>query len=57
MDLFGAGSICSCGGLAAVNPQCEAKVFEKSGARIFKDGDFVEQVLSSAQEKWNVTLY
>ena len=45
------------GWLAAVTAQCEAKVFEKTGERIFKDGDFVERVLSAALEEWNATLY
>lgn len=50
-DLTGGGLIRSMGGWAAVRSMRKAKVFEKSDERILGDGDFVEQVLSQANEQ------
>jgi len=51
IDLTGGGLIRSGGGWAAVLEKRRAKIFEKSDERILGDGDFVEQVLSAAQEQ------
>jgi REP element-mobilizing transposase RayT len=51
MDLTGGGLIRSMGGWQAVKAMRKAKVFEKSDERILGDGDFVEQVLSAANEQ------
>lgn len=50
-DLTGGGLIRSSGGWAAVLEKRSAKIFEKSDERILGDGDFVEEVLSAAQEQ------
>jgi len=50
-DLIGGGLIRSAGGWAAVKAMRKAKIFQKSDERILGDGDFVEQVLSAAQEQ------
>ena len=49
-DLTGGGLIRSGGGWAAVKAKRRARIFEKSDERILGDGDFVEEVLSAAQE-------
>ena len=50
-DLIGGGLIRSNGGWAAVKAMRNAEVFQKSDERILGSGDFVERVLSAAQEK------
>jgi putative transposase len=50
-DLTGGGLIRSMGGWEAVKSMRKAKAFEKSDERILGDGDFVDQVLSIAQEQ------
>ena len=50
-DLTGGGLIRSHGGWAAVKQMRSAKMFEKSDERILGDGDFVEKVLSAAEEQ------
>ncbi len=50
-DLTGGGLIRSMGGWEAVKSMRKAKMFEKSDERILGDGNFVEQVLSIAQEQ------
>ena len=50
-DLTGGGLIRSMGGWAAVKSMRKAKIFEKSDERILGDGDFVDQVLSAAEER------
>jgi putative transposase len=50
-DLTGGGLIRSMGGWAAVKLMRKSKMFEKSDERILGDGDFVEQVLSEANEQ------
>jgi len=50
-DLTGGGLIRSMGGWAAVKSMRKAKLFEKSDERILGDGDFVDQVLSMANEQ------
>ena len=50
-DLIGGGLIRSSGGWAAVAAMRKYKIFQKSDERILGDGDFVEQVLYSAQEQ------
>ena len=50
-DLTGGGLIRSMGGWAAVKSMRQAKMFEKSDERILGDGDFVDQVLSAAEER------
>jgi REP element-mobilizing transposase RayT len=50
-DLTGGGLIRSQGGWAAVKQMRRARIFEKSDERILGDGDFVEQVLSAAEEQ------
>jgi REP element-mobilizing transposase RayT len=50
-DLTGGGLIRSMGGWAAVKSMRQAKMFEKSDERILGDGDFVDQVLSAAEEQ------
>ncbi len=50
-DLTGGGLIRSMGGWAAVKSMRKAKMFAKSDERILGDGDFVEQVLSEANEQ------
>lgn len=49
-DLTGGGLVRSAGGWAAVKALRSAKIFEKSDERILGDGDFVETVLSAANE-------
>ena len=49
-DLIGGGLIRSSGGWAAVKGMRNAEVFQKSDERILGSGDFVERVLSEAQE-------
>ena len=51
-DLIGGGLIRSSGGWAKVVAMRKAKIFQKSDERILGDGDFVEQVLSTAQERF-----
>ena len=50
-DLTGGGLMRSMGGWAVVKSIRKAKIFEKSDERILGDGDFVDQVLSVAQEQ------
>jgi len=50
-DLTGGGLVRSMGGWAAVKALRAAKVFEKGDERILGDGDFVESVLKSAEER------
>ena len=50
-DLTGGGLVRSMGGWAVVKSMRKAKIFEKSDERILGDGDFVDQVLSVAQEQ------
>ncbi len=50
-DLTGGGLIRSMGGWQAVKSMRKARIFEKSDERILGDGDFVEQVLSAANEQ------
>jgi len=54
-DLTGGGLIRSMGGWAAVKSMRQAKMFEKSDERILGDGDFVDQVLSAAEERMERT--
>lgn len=51
-DLIGGGLIRSSGGWAKVIALRKAKIFQKSDERILGDGDFVEEILSSAQERF-----
>jgi hypothetical protein len=51
-DLIGGGLIRSSGGWAKVVAMRKAKIFQKSDERILGDGDFVEQILTSAQERF-----
>ena len=50
-DLTGGGLVRSSGGWSAVKEMRKAKIFQKSDERILGDGDFVDQVLSAAQEE------
>ncbi len=50
-DLTGGGLVRSMGGWAEVKALRAAKVFEKADERILGNGDFVESVLKSAEEK------
>ena len=50
-DLTGGGLIRSMGGWQTVKSMRKAKIFEKSDERILGDGNFVEQVLSAANEQ------
>lgn len=50
-DLTGGGLIRSSGGWAAVRAMRNAKEFQKSDERILGSGNFVERVLSEAQEQ------
>jgi putative transposase len=50
-DLTGGGLIRSMGGWQTVLSMRKAKIFEKSDERILGDGNFVEQVLSVANEQ------
>ena len=50
-DLAGGGLVRSMGVWAMVKSMRKAKIFEKSDERILGDGDFVDQVLSVAQEQ------
>ena len=50
-DLTGGGLIRSMGGWEVVKSMRKAKMFEKSDERILGDGDFVDQVLSMAEEQ------
>jgi hypothetical protein len=50
-DLTGGGLIRSIGGWATVKGMRKAKLFEKSDERILGDGDFVDRVLSLAEEQ------
>jgi putative transposase len=52
-DLTGGGLIRSMGGWQAVKAMRKAKMFEKSDERILGDGNFVQQVLSMAEEQMN----
>lgn len=52
-DLTGGGLIRSTGGWAAVQTLKKEKVHVKSDERILGDGDFVEQVLSKSQERYD----
>jgi putative transposase len=52
-DLTGGGLIRSTGGWAAVKTLKKEKVHLKSDERILGDGDFVEQVLSKSQERYD----
>ena len=49
-DLTGGGLVRSSGGWVAVKAMREAKQFQMADERILGDGDFVESVLSAAQE-------
>ncbi len=49
-DLTGGGLVRSAGGWAAVKALKTAKIFQKSDERILGDGNFVENVLASANE-------
>ncbi len=51
-DLIGGGLIRSSGGWEKVKAMRKAKIFNKSDERILGDGDFVEQILSSARERF-----
>ena len=51
-DLTGGGLIRSTGGWAAVKELRKAKVHVKSDERILGDGDFVDEVLSKAEESF-----
>ena len=50
-ELTGGGLIRSMGGWTVVKSMRKAKMFEKSDERILGDGDFVDQVLSAAEEQ------
>jgi REP element-mobilizing transposase RayT/lambda repressor-like predicted transcriptional regulator len=50
-EFSGGGLVRSSGGWAHVKIMRKAKIWQKSDERILGDGDFVERVLSSAQEK------
>jgi hypothetical protein len=50
-DLIGGGLIRSNGGWANVTAMRRAKIFEKADERILGDGDFVQKVLTAAEEK------
>ena len=50
-DLTGGGLIRSSGGWAAVKAMTNARIFQKSDERVLGSGDFVERVLSEAQEQ------
>jgi REP element-mobilizing transposase RayT len=50
-EFSGGGLVRSCGGWANVKLMRRAKIWQKSDERILGDGDFVEQVLASAQEQ------
>ena len=50
-DLIGGGLVRSGGGWSSVKAMRKAKVFEKSDERILGDGDFVQEVLSAAEEQ------
>lgn len=49
-ELVGGGLIRSAGGWSSVQSMRKAGIFQKSDERILGDGDFVESVLSDAQE-------
>jgi REP element-mobilizing transposase RayT len=51
VDLIGGGLIRSHGGWANVKAMRRAKIFEKADERILGDGDFVQEVLTRAEEK------
>ena len=53
-DLIGGGLVRSAGGWSAIKAQRIAKIYQKGDERILGDGDFVEQILSAANEemKW-----
>jgi putative transposase len=50
-DLIGGGLIRSAGGWLAVKALRKAKRFQESDERVLEDGEFVEKVLSLADEK------
>jgi REP element-mobilizing transposase RayT len=50
-EFSGGGLVRSSGGWANVKMMRKVKIWQKSDERILGDGDFVEQVLSSAQEQ------
>ena len=50
-DLIGGGLIRSNGGWANVKAMRRAKIYEKVDERILGDGDFVQEVLTGAEEK------
>jgi len=50
-DLIGGGLIRSAGGWSAIKAQRIAKIYQKGDERILGDGDFVEQILSAANEE------
>jgi len=50
-DLTGGGLVRSVGGWQGLKAMRKAKIWQKSDERILGDGDFVEQVLSSTQER------
>ena len=52
-DLVGGGLVRSAGGWSAVRSMRKAGIFQKSDERILGDGDFVDSVLSDAQEAKN----
>lgn len=52
-DLTGGGLVRSSGGWSGLKAMRRAKVFQKADERILGDGDFVEQVLETAQEHLN----
>jgi len=49
-DLIGGGLIRSAGGWSAIKAQRRAKIYQKGDERILGDGDFVEQILNTANE-------
>jgi len=52
-DLVGGGLIRSAGGWAAVKMLRKAKAFQKGDERILGDGEFVDSVISAAQEAYD----
>lgn len=52
-ELVGGGLVRSAGGWSAVRSLRKAGIFQKSDERILGDGDFVDSVLSDAQEAMN----
>ena len=50
-DLIGGGLLRSSGGWVAVGAMRDEKTYQKADERILGDGDFVEEVLTAAQER------